>query len=92
MLLPHLSEKLVFALGLKESPLCSKPVFWPKETEQNIELCTQADAQGARKYWFCIHVLKQEDFLEIRFRRACESHELSGGTSTLDLGFYVLYL
>lgn len=84
MLLPHLSEELVFALGLLASPLCSKPVFWPKETGQNIELCTQADAQGAKKYCFCIHVLKQEDFLEISFRKACEGHELSSGTSTLD--------
>lgn len=88
MLLPCLSEELVFAcaLALQASPLCSKPVFWPNDTGQNVEVGTQADAQGT-KYCFCIHILKQDDFLEMSFRKACEGHELCSDTSALDWGF-----
>lgn len=89
MLLSRLTEEWMFAcaLSLQASPLCSKPLFWPENTGQNIEVCTQADVQGARRYWFCIHILKQDGFLEISFRKACGGHELCNDTSTLDWGF-----
>lgn len=64
-----------------------KACILPKDTGQNIEVRSQADAQGAKKYCICIQVLKQEDFLEMSFRKACECHKVCNDNSTLDWDF-----
>lgn len=62
--------------------LCSGPRIVDKILKFVLKQCS-----GSQEVCFCIHILKKNDFLEISFRKGCESHELCNDTSTLDQSF-----
>lgn len=83
------------ALGLPAPPVSlelGSYVLAPKYWAKYWSLYSAGLSGRQDVLWFCVHRLKQDDFLELSFGKACEHREMCYDTSTLGQVLYIPYI